>query len=183
MDTKNQQNSFNNPVVIILVLALIGLGGYVIFSKKSNNDLENKTSETIVDLQAKCATQAQKTLNNSIGQYTNDGWDGSTGEPASTRTNFTQTNHYNQKLNKCFVLTKYDFTYAGTLNEHFITTGETLFDAFQNDELASCIHSHRLSYDKFPEQYTDTCLIGQGNGLTSLENYNSFVNEKMELGK
>lgn len=37
MDTKNQQNNFNNPVVIILVLALVGLGGYVLFSKNSNN--------------------------------------------------------------------------------------------------------------------------------------------------
>ncbi len=46
MDTKNQQNSFNNPVVVILVIALVGLGGYVLFSKNSTNDLENKASET-----------------------------------------------------------------------------------------------------------------------------------------
>ena len=47
MDKNNQQNSFNNPVVIILVLALVGLGGYVLFSKNSTNDLENKTSEIV----------------------------------------------------------------------------------------------------------------------------------------
>lgn len=47
MDTKNQQNNFNNPIVIILVLALVGLGGYVLFSKSSSNNLENKTSETV----------------------------------------------------------------------------------------------------------------------------------------
>lgn len=37
MDTNNQQNHFNNPVVIILFLALVGLGGYLLFSKSSNN--------------------------------------------------------------------------------------------------------------------------------------------------
>lgn len=46
MDTKNQQNNFNNPIVIILLLALIGLGGYVIFSKNSNSNLENKTTDS-----------------------------------------------------------------------------------------------------------------------------------------
>lgn len=41
MDTKNQQSNFNNPVVIILVLALLGLGGYVLFSKNSNNSSDS----------------------------------------------------------------------------------------------------------------------------------------------
>ncbi len=44
MDTKNQQNNFNNPVVIILVLALIGLGGYILFSRTSNVS-DNKVSD------------------------------------------------------------------------------------------------------------------------------------------
>ena len=47
METKNQQNNFNNPVVIILVLALIGLGGYVIFSKNSSNNVENKITDSL----------------------------------------------------------------------------------------------------------------------------------------
>ena len=46
MDTKNQQNNFNNPVVIILLLALIGLGGYFIFSRNSSNDVENKITDS-----------------------------------------------------------------------------------------------------------------------------------------
>ncbi len=47
METNNKDNHFNNPVVIILLLALIGLGGYVVFSKNSSgSDLENKTADS-----------------------------------------------------------------------------------------------------------------------------------------
>ncbi len=37
MESENQQNHFNNPVVIILLIALLGLGGYVLFSQKHQN--------------------------------------------------------------------------------------------------------------------------------------------------
>lgn len=47
MDTKNQQNNFNNPVVIVLILALVGLGGYVLFSKNSSDNIENKTTDSV----------------------------------------------------------------------------------------------------------------------------------------
>lgn len=59
MDTKNQQNNFNNPIVIVLVLALIGLGGYVLFSKNSTNDVENK----ITDSSSVPQTQTNNTVN------------------------------------------------------------------------------------------------------------------------
>lgn len=36
-----------SSIVIILVLALVGLGSYVLFSKSSSNDLENIASETV----------------------------------------------------------------------------------------------------------------------------------------
>lgn len=48
METKNQQNNFSNPVVVILALALVGLGGYMFFSKNLNNDSEKKITETRV---------------------------------------------------------------------------------------------------------------------------------------
>lgn len=47
MDTKNQQSNFNNPIVIILFLALVGLGGYLLFSKNSTSNLEDKASDTV----------------------------------------------------------------------------------------------------------------------------------------
>ena len=45
MEPKNQENHFNNPVVIILVLALIGLGGYLLFSKNSSNNIPDQVSQ------------------------------------------------------------------------------------------------------------------------------------------
>ena len=44
MNTENQQNNnLGNPLVIILVLALVGLGGYVLLSKNSNG-VANQTT-------------------------------------------------------------------------------------------------------------------------------------------
>ena len=37
MESKNQQNQFNNPVIIILFVVVFGLIGYIIFSKNQNN--------------------------------------------------------------------------------------------------------------------------------------------------
>ena len=45
MDIKNQQNNFNNPVVIILVLALFGLGSYVLFNDKSKPEPNQITAK------------------------------------------------------------------------------------------------------------------------------------------
>ncbi len=44
MDTKSQ-NQFNNPVVIILVVALLGLGAYVIFSQNQNNTQPTQSNQ------------------------------------------------------------------------------------------------------------------------------------------
>ena len=52
MDTKSKQNIFSNPVVIVLVLALVGLGGYMLFSKNSNN---NSVENQITQKQKECA--------------------------------------------------------------------------------------------------------------------------------
>jgi len=37
MDTKNQQNNFSHPVVIITILILIFIGGYFLLSKNQNS--------------------------------------------------------------------------------------------------------------------------------------------------
>lgn len=37
MESKNQQNQLNNPVIIILFVVVFGLIGYIIFSKNQNN--------------------------------------------------------------------------------------------------------------------------------------------------
>lgn len=180
MDKWIKENKITAIIIIILVVVL----GWFIFYKQGNSPKQslNTTQINDINLQSKCAIQAQKTLDNFSKQYTNDGWDPSVGEPAPTRANFTQSNHFNKKLNKCFVLIKYDFTYAATLNTRFSDNGETFFDAFQNDELANCSHSHDLNYlgTGNPKEFTDHCYMGDYVS-TTLQNYNAFVDEKMEL--
>lgn len=73
METKNQQNNFNNPIVIVLVLALIGLGGYVLFSKNSSNNqtlttasTQTETQTSAQSLQGNCDTTAKKYFENYI---------------------------------------------------------------------------------------------------------------------
>lgn len=56
MDTKNQQNNFNNPVVVILLIALLGLGGYFIFTKNSTQP-SNSPAENIQDTKTPVVTQ------------------------------------------------------------------------------------------------------------------------------
>lgn len=52
MEKDNQQNHLNNPIAIILLVALIGLGGYVLLSKNITNNADQSsqpTSPTISD--------------------------------------------------------------------------------------------------------------------------------------
>lgn len=73
MDKNNQQNNFNNPIVIVLVLALIGLGGYVLFFKNSSNNqtlttasTQTETQTSAQSLQGNCDTAAKKYFQNYI---------------------------------------------------------------------------------------------------------------------
>ncbi|MES3017414.1 MAG: hypothetical protein V4721_06525 [Bacteroidota bacterium] len=50
MEKNQQQNHFNNPVVIILFIALVGLGGYFLFSKNQNDSqVKPDTSQEQID--------------------------------------------------------------------------------------------------------------------------------------
>lgn len=66
MDTKNQQNNFNNPIVIVLILALLGLGGYVLFSKNSDIGVENQITDSSVVSQTQETQVAPTTPANNI---------------------------------------------------------------------------------------------------------------------
>ena len=69
METKNQQNHFNNPVVIILLVALVGFGGYFLFSKNQNTPEVKQDTDTsqeqIDDLKKELEALKQKESTNS----------------------------------------------------------------------------------------------------------------------
>ncbi|MHB8913805.1 MAG: S1 family peptidase [Minisyncoccota bacterium] len=45
MEKDNQQNHFNNPVVVILLIALVGLGGYFLLTKNSSTTPDPQQAE------------------------------------------------------------------------------------------------------------------------------------------
>ena len=59
METNHQQNHFNNPVVIVLFLALIAVGGYFLFSKNSQNDKEQIQQQAEAQQKALESAQAK----------------------------------------------------------------------------------------------------------------------------
>lgn len=116
----------------------------------------------------KCADQVQKALN--IFQNTFNEYDLLT---ISSPTILGQTNHYNQKLSKCYILIKYKFTVSGS-EASSIYYGESLQDAYENIQLASCDHTGIDS---------DSCFIGENNKGVPVEKYKDFVKQRMELNQ
>jgi len=138
-------------VLLSIIATLLVVGLFAVYFKthifgKSNN----------LDSQAKCATQAQKTLSDYQKDRLQD---------------FTQQNHYNKNLNKCFVLISY--VYIDNISNG---NGEVLFDAYENNELASYTYTD-ISGKHDP---SSLCLIGKNNGFVSCQKYKNFVNQRME---
>jgi hypothetical protein len=121
-----------------------------------------------------CAGQAQRALTLFQETFAHDDI-GPDGSLVPTRTNYTRQIHYNQHLNKCFVLISYDFTYAGTLSANPFVAGETLVDACENAELATCVHSRYR-----PSGEERTCALGEGQQTISADTFEEFVNQRME---
>ena len=137
-----------------------------------------------LDLQSKCATQTQMNLYNFEKRYTNDtltndGLDNS-GKLSSSYIDFSYQNHYNKKLDRCFVLISYNFTpldkdESGKYYPR-LEKWERLFDTYENTELASCVHRSDFIIP-------DACIIEGWHGLAEKEKYREFVNHKMELSQ
>ena len=113
MDTKNQKNNLNNSIVIILVLALFGLGGYVLFSKNStNNQLQNNQSLDTTSIQLP-QKEAQVSSNSSqscdiVAKKYFDTWKPVASQDLET-VNLSYQNHYSQNNGSCYVLVSYNF--------------------------------------------------------------------------
>lgn len=169
-----KENWFKIIVILIIIAGIcFYYFGYYLIEKRQI---------VSVDLQEKCSSQAQKIFSAFKEKYTNDGWNSAGSEPASTRDDFNQENHYNQKLNKCYTLIKYEDTndgnyYANSPNtlDYTLPRGESLIDAYENNELASCLHG-----TDGRGQQEDICLIGAQNGTIKYNEYLNFVNQRME---
>ncbi len=116
-----------------------------------------------IDQQAKCATQAEKVLEQTKKDPNSTGF-----------INYMQTNHFNQKLNKCLVLIGSDSNSTGT---HY----ESLSDAFENTLLAMSSWNYQIGNDGQGKYSNEQYLIDDKN--VSKDVYNKFVDDKMETGK
>ncbi len=149
-------------IISVAVLIVAGSVGYYFISLPNQQGQKNTGSENIVDLQAKCTTQAEKTLNDFKNSYIN----------IFTSNEFSQRNHYNKKLNKCFVL----ISPVSQLNNSKFNI-EVLSDG--NNWLA--IH--------FEGGEGGGNIINTGNlwlvedKIVSYSEYTDFINQKMELSQ
>lgn len=126
---------------ILVILSLLLLGG----CSKNNSTIT-------IEAQDKCATQSKSFFEN------------------LKETQFfrgaSYTNHYNIKLDKCFILTSGDTTAFQSRNE--------LFDAFENRVIASC------TYNPPDGDIKPFCYYPGSNGDFNLEKFRDFAKQYME---
>jgi hypothetical protein len=152
----------NNAFRLVFVVAITH--SVILAAGQARNPSEHRS----------CAGQAQRALTLFQETFAHDDI-GPDGSLVPTRTNYTRQIHYNQHLNKCFVLISYDFTYAGTLSANPFLAGETLVDAYEDAKLANCVHSRYWSSGE-----ERTCALGQGQQLVSTDTFEELVNQLME---
>lgn len=177
MENNKKENKTNYIFIILSILVTI-LMVYILVTLIDSTK-PPKESENDILLKEKCDIQAKKILITYEKKHENDGGLNIKKNPNPTRVNFDQKNHFNKKENKCYVLLIYNFTEMGTSNPNFIEEGELLFDVYRNIELGNCVHAERITHKDFPGRYVDRCVIGKNKA--TLDSYNNFVYEKMEL--
>lgn len=157
-----------NRLKIISMLVII-IGIFVYFF---GYFLPQKNQLAIADLQEKCATQAHITLKD----FAN-----SNSLPPSS-SSLSQKNHYNQKLNKCFVLIDNFNPLSSLVNPDSVSnppsSSEFLFDAYENSNLANCIF---YAFGADPSKQPLCSILN--NGVASEKEYTDFINQQMEINK
>lgn len=135
-------------LLLIIPLMILFLSGC------SNQSATNKiTQKDNLDLQTKCAEQAQIFFNNKKANI--DTWD--------------YQNHYNVTQNKCFILiTETFFDKSGI--------SETLYDIFENKEYANGNFGKDGLWK--PANYCN--FIDQTKDCKSINDFNEFVKNYME---
>lgn len=128
-------------------------------NKVNNNEKVKSSTSVDLNLQAKCANQAEKTLTDFTEQMDPYGI-----LRQSKEHPFYQQNHYNQKFNQCFVLV----SGAGKI--------VVLLDAYENKRLLTCTPQSDL--------IGNSSWLGDlvnGTKYISQESCTNLVNQKMEI--
>lgn len=165
MKTKKQPNSFNNSLISILVITIIGFGIYMFFTSNSNykTKLAPQIETTAVDQTDLLCDTAAKT-------YFNNYWNKPT-EGVIIEKSFR--NHYNTNSKTCYVLVKYYFNYQMINSDTHWTYG--IYDLYNKDSYGnprkvgdfSQNMSSKTSYSEVTE-----CTVGD----TKCYSLNDFLN-------
>lgn len=153
-----KQNWFKLSIIILMLAGVVLATYYFVTFLPSQ-----------LDLQAKCSFQAEKILKDyQTRLIVNDG--------------AFQRNHYNSKLDKCFVFINDQFiNNQETANKQIDTTYEYFLDGFENQTLATLFLSTAE-----PPRFTIQDGAPREEGLpgwknATYEEFTEFVNQRMEL--
>ena len=166
-----KENWFKMSIVVILLAIVLSAIYYLFFFIPAQQNNKIQTSD--IAPQAKCATQAEIALNNFKKDYS-----------ASQYDSFAQENHYNQKMNKCFVLISYSPVYLPNFtfntNAPFTqpTNDEDLVDAYENTDLAHC--TFYMNDITTKDAKANQACWTQDNGK-NYQDYKNFVLPRMEM--
>ena len=158
-------------ILLLTVLVLASLLGVEIMTNREQHDqiqklrfeLADKSKQSNLELQAKCAMQAEKMYQH-LG-YKLSGPD-------------VYQSHYNEKLNKCFMLIE-----TTRVAGESISNGKYLFDAYEQREYANYIwmtHPGKKYWEVPPAVCELIPSTGAKTDCKSEDEYKDFVARYME---
>jgi hypothetical protein len=160
-------NGMASLPLVLVALMLFGVGcnqDKLARLEKENRDLAAKLAATIqavnLDAQAKCAQQSR-------AEFDAQAW------PKTSMASFT--NHYNQKLNKCFMET---VTTPSDLKPYVPTSFRTVADAFEGKVYADYFWrnaTNKKYWEVAPTECKVTTLTGETVFCKSTEEYEQLI--------
>ncbi|SRR5258706_3587582 len=163
--------------IVILVVIILGVFFYwqsAVISKQKNQIQELSSKSTFsgnIGLQEDCSKQAQNFF---------DYWENN----SKTKQQDEFSNHYNTKLNKCFVLVK-TYTQTNTNGDFSFGHGQDLYDAIEKKEYGSFSWTSQ-SPKKYWEVAPLWCEMYPDGNKSSLKNcqsedeFDAFTKSYME---
>jgi hypothetical protein len=135
--------------------------------EKQVKDLQAKQAAEEYDLRGKCSRDAKAWFQENWGSRDKD------------TILLTETNHYNKRLNKCFVLVEYHFNYQG---QGAWVNDMSMWDVQENSKYADFMEFHGAvtleSLKSGDRDRIDTCVV-YGTHCASLQDFNRLTTQYM----
>jgi hypothetical protein len=162
-----KENWFKLGLVVGLLLIALSIAYYFILFLpiQKQKNINQKDGLSSIDQQSKCSIQARKFFNDEIdNEKTTD---------MNVRTSGTQAsfeNHYNVKLNKCFI-------YTSIFSSNYNYRSRGLYDVNENKTYAEF---QEIVTKKQQSDYTPVACSMLNKSCVTQEEFDSFVKPYME---